>query len=168
MSRKSKDKRKKKQDAREPKVEGGKSAGPAVPWKRLLASLEWPGLFGWLGTIFGVAGLWFVVSAFLLSAVASRMRDDDPATLAEADGARRLGFGERYVEHLLQKSTAKGPLRPGSVRRARMAVEAHARSAAVFGVFAFVLAAFLWGFRLRDPAMSAMLAGRDAADDLDT
>jgi len=145
----------------------GEAGWPPAALARASGALAWPGLFGWLGTIFALAGLWFVGSALVLRSAAAGMRDDDPDALTHLDGIRGAGFGDGFAGRVPGVGLRQGvrPAPPEVVRRARSAVEANALNSAVFGVYALLVAAFLWGFRLFDPAMRAMLAGTDAAED---
>jgi hypothetical protein len=133
--------------------------------------MEWPGMFGWLGTIAALAGLWFGVSALVLGSAAERMESEGPEAREAAVGAFRLGFGSRFIRAAVPASrgleaseAVPDPLTGYQLKRARLAVLANARASGVFCLFTFALAAFLWGFRLLDPATLAARKRRLAAE----
>ena len=56
--------------------------------------LAWPGLYGWVGTAFALAGLWFLPTGLVLRSKAAGLKEPGPGAREAADGARHLGFGE--------------------------------------------------------------------------
>ncbi|MHC4506743.1 MAG: hypothetical protein ACYTFI_25925, partial [Planctomycetota bacterium] len=92
----------------------GKRQPPPAWYAALVRAIEWPGAFGWVGTGFAVSGLWCVVSAFALRSRAARMEEAGPEATggaaaearAAAEGARRLGFGERFLRPVLVHNEA--------------------------------------------------------------
>lgn len=147
----------------------------------LVRALAWPGVFGWIGTGFAVAGVWFVASAFALRSRAAVMQQPSREARAAAESARRLGFGEWFLRPVLRPKPGGAephgrepelvlpePLLGNDLKRAHMCVRANARASGVFGVFALLVSAFLWGFRRWDPAIRAERAqasGRSGAGD---
>jgi len=92
----------------------GKRQAPPAWYAALARVIEWPGVFGWVGTGFAVAGLWCVASAFALRSRAARMEEVGPEATggaaadarAAARSARHLGFGERFLRPVLVHNEA--------------------------------------------------------------
>ena len=105
----------------------GKGQPPPAWYAALARAVEWPGVFGWVGTGFAVAGLWCVASAFALRSRAARMEEPGPEATggaaadarAAAEGARRLGFGERFLRPVLVHNEAGVIARDGTAAGAK-------------------------------------------------
>jgi len=131
--------------------------------------LDWPGMLGWFGVIFGVASLWFFVSSLVLGSAADQLVEDSPSTVDEqraaevANGVLHYGFGDRLLYKLIRARRVDGeivraipaPLKGTTRRRVQMAIAANARASWVFGLHTLFVAAFLWGLRLFEPAIRA-------------
>ena len=105
----------------------GKRQPPPAWYAALTRVIEWPGVFGWVGTGFAVAGLWCVASAFALRSFAARMAGPRSKAIgsaaaearAAAESARRLGFGERFLRPVLVHNEAGVIARDGTAAGAK-------------------------------------------------
>jgi hypothetical protein len=127
--------------------------------ERLRDVLAWPRLYGWIGIVFLVAGVWFVLSWGLLRSAAGRMEPGGAGAREAALGTRGLGFGEGFLRPVLRfdprtkERTLPDPLLGSQLERARLAVRANATGSGVFGLFCLFAAAAVWALRLLDPAL---------------
>lgn len=134
--------------------------------KRLLARA---GLLGLLAIALDACGTWFVASGAVLSGLAGRMAEEGQDVRSAAELSRWFGFGDRFVEPILRRSpggdvrTLPDPLRAADVARLRAATRANARASWVFGAFALMVSALLWGLKLLDPSLRPVEADRAVA-----
>lgn len=80
--------------SRQKKERAPKAAGTTTFLSRLRLALAWPGLYGWIGIVFGVSGLWFLPSGLVLRGRAAILSEEGPRAHEAAQSARHLGFGE--------------------------------------------------------------------------
>jgi hypothetical protein len=151
------------------KDETKRPVNPAL--QKVSRVLEFPGMLGWFGTVFGAASLWFLISSLLLNSAATGLDEgapdalDEEAAHAAAEGARSLGFGDRALRPVLRARVIgkKGkpvpsipmPFRGETRKRVQMAVAANGRASWVFGLHTLFVALFLWGLRLFEPSIKA-------------
>jgi hypothetical protein len=141
------------------------------PVARVALLLEWPGVFGWFGTLFGVAAVWFLISGIVLATYDGALAEGGPEAREVAQSARWFGFGDRFVSPMLayrsedpkEGLTLPRPLGGTTLKRVRVAVAANARASIVFAVLALFLTCFLWGMRLFEPSIRAEYAEMRAA-----
>lgn len=57
-------------------------------------ALAWPRIYGWVGIVFALSGLWFLPSGLVLRSRAASLAEGTPGAREPAESARHLGFGE--------------------------------------------------------------------------
>jgi hypothetical protein len=149
--------------------EDKKHAAAPSTYVRIMSRLEWPGMLGWLGSIFGVAAIWFLASSLVLGSLARSLEEESSGATAIAESSRWFGFGDRFMSVVMRSKRVEGgsrgsvlvmpdPLTGMALNRVRVAVKANARASGVFGLYAIFITAFLWGFRLFEPSIRAEYA----------
>ncbi len=83
----------KKQKEKEKEV-AGKTAAITAFLQPVQKALAWPRIYGWVGIVFALSGLWFLPSGLLLRSRAASLAEETPGAPEAAESARHLGFGE--------------------------------------------------------------------------
>jgi hypothetical protein len=79
---------------RKEKEVAGKMAAATAFLAPVQRALAWPRIYGWVGTVFALSGLWFLPSGLVLRSRAASLAEETPGAREAAESARHLGFGE--------------------------------------------------------------------------
>lgn len=72
----------------------GKTAAVTAFLSPVWRALAWPRIYGWVGIVFALSGLWFLPSGLVLRSRAASLAEETPGAREAAESARHLGFGE--------------------------------------------------------------------------